>query len=64
MIDLTDEEAWSAASAKDRRYDGRFVTGVLSTGIYCRPSCPARPPKRENVRFFSDGAAARAALIA
>jgi len=61
MIDLTDEEAWSAASAKDRRYDGRFVTGVLSTGIYCRPSCPARPPKRENVRFFSDGAAARAA---
>lgn len=61
MIDLSEDEAWAAASAKDRRYDGRFVTGVLSTGIYCRPSCPARPPKRENVRFFSDGAAARAA---
>ena len=61
MIDLTDDEAWAAASAKDRRYDGRFVTGVMSTGIYCRPSCPARAPKRDNVRFFADGAAARAA---
>jgi AraC family transcriptional regulator, regulatory protein of adaptative response / methylated-DNA-[protein]-cysteine methyltransferase len=61
MIDLTDDEAWAAASAKDRRFDGRFVTGVMSTGIYCRPSCPARQPKRENVRFFADGAAARAA---
>ena len=39
--------------AKDRRFDGVFVTGVLSTGIYCRPSCPARPPRRENVRFFA-----------
>ena len=58
---LTDDEAWAAASARDRRFDGRFVTGVLSTGIYCRPSCPARQPKRENVRFFADSAAARAA---
>src|SRR5215218_7176339 len=61
MIDLTDDEAWAAALAKDRRFDGRFVTGVMTTGIYCRPSCPARQPKRENVRFFADGAAARAA---
>ena len=58
---LSDDQAWAAAIAKDRRFDGQFVTGVLSTGIYCRPSCPARPPKRENVRFFADGAAARGA---
>lgn len=47
--------------ARDRAADGRFVTGVLSTRIYCRPSCSARHPRRENVRFFDDGAAARAA---
>ncbi len=58
---LDDAECWTAAMARDRTYDGRFVSGVLSTGIYCRPSCPARHPKRENVRFFTDGAAARAA---
>jgi AraC family transcriptional regulator of adaptative response/methylated-DNA-[protein]-cysteine methyltransferase len=46
---------------RDRTFDGRFVTGVLSTGIYCRPSCAARHPRRENVRFFTDGAEARAA---
>jgi AraC family transcriptional regulator of adaptative response/methylated-DNA-[protein]-cysteine methyltransferase len=46
---------------RDRAFDGRFVTGVLSTGIYCRPSCAARHPARANVRFFADGAAARAA---
>lgn len=53
--------AWRAVLARDRAADGRFVTGVLSTGIYCRPSCAARHPRRENVRFFADGAAARAA---
>ena len=58
---IADSEAWDAAIARDRSYDGRFVSGVMSTGIYCRPSCPARHPKRENVRFFADGAAARAA---
>jgi AraC family transcriptional regulator of adaptative response/methylated-DNA-[protein]-cysteine methyltransferase len=58
---LIDDECWNAAIARDRSYDGRFITGVLTTGIYCRPSCPARHPKRENVRFFADGAAARAA---
>lgn len=58
---IADSEAWDAALARDRSYDGRFVSGVMSTGIYCRPSCPARHPKRENVRFFIDGAAARAA---
>ena len=56
-----DDRAWQAVLARDRRADGRFVTGVLTTGIYCRPSCAARHPSRHNVRFFADGAAARAA---
>lgn len=55
------DEAWSAVLARDRGYDGRFVTGVLTTGIYCRPSCAARHPSRKNVRFFADGAEARGA---
>ena len=58
---LTDEQRWTIALAKDRRYDGQFVTGVHSTGIYCRPSCPARSPKRENVRFYASPAEAEAA---
>ncbi|MET0180162.1 MAG: methylated-DNA--[protein]-cysteine S-methyltransferase [Novosphingobium sp.] len=61
LLEITDEEAWAAVEARDRRFDGRFVTGVLTTGIYCRPSCAARHPRRENVRFFADGAVARAA---
>lgn len=56
-----DEERWRIALAKDRRFDGAFVIGVHSTGIYCRPSCPARPPKRENVRFYASGVEAEAA---
>ena len=44
MIDAG--EAWAAVLARDRAYDGRFVTGVLTTGIYCRPSCAARHPRR------------------
>ena len=55
---LTDDERWRIALAKDRAFDGRFVTGVHSTGIYCRPSCPARAPKRENVRFYATPAEA------
>ena len=58
---ITDDAAWRAVLERDRSYDGRFVTGVLSTGIYCRPSCAARHPRRENVRFYADGDAARAA---
>jgi len=49
------------ARARDRHFDGRFLTGVLSTGIYCLPSCPARPPKEENIRFFRDEQTARGA---
>lgn len=58
---LTDDERWRIALAKDRRFDGQFLTGVHSTGIYCRPSCPARAPKRENVRFYASVAEAEAA---
>lgn len=62
QADSIDESAaWRAVLARDRASDGRFVTGVMTTGIYCRPSCAARHPKRENVRFFADGTAARAA---
>ena len=56
---MTDDDRWAAVLRRDRALDGRFVTGVLTTGIYCRPSCAARHPLRENVRFFTDGAAAR-----
>ena len=59
MIDA--EKAWSAVTRRDRSFDGRFVTGVLTTGIYCRPSCAARHPARGNVRFFASGTEARAA---
>jgi AraC family transcriptional regulator, regulatory protein of adaptative response / methylated-DNA-[protein]-cysteine methyltransferase len=59
---LIDEQAaWTAVMSRDRRADGRFVTGVLTTGIYCRPSCAARHPKRANVRFFAAGREAREA---
>lgn len=58
---IADDDCWTAVQQRDRAFDGRFVTGVLTTGIYCRPSCAARHPARANVRFFADGAAARAA---
>lgn len=47
-----DDTYWQAVVARDRQYDGRFVTAVRSTHIYCRPSCPARTPHRENVVFY------------
>lgn len=53
--------AWTAFERRDRSFDGRFVVAVRTTEIYCKPSCPARRPKRENVRFFSGGDEARAA---
>ncbi len=54
-------EAWAAFERRDRAFDGRFVGAVRTTGIYCKPSCPARHPLRENVLFFADGPAALAA---
>jgi AraC family transcriptional regulator of adaptative response / DNA-3-methyladenine glycosylase II len=55
------ERMWQAIEAEDPRFDGWFFCGVKTTGIYCRPSCPARTPKRENVRFFLSAAAAQSA---
>ncbi|WP_315762264.1 bifunctional DNA-binding transcriptional regulator/O6-methylguanine-DNA methyltransferase Ada [Sphingomonas sp. Y38-1Y] len=60
-MDLTDDQAWAAFEARDRNADERFVVAVTTTHIYCRPSCPARRPRREHVRFFADGAGAVAA---
>jgi AraC family transcriptional regulator of adaptative response/methylated-DNA-[protein]-cysteine methyltransferase len=53
--------AWAAFERRDRSFDGKFVGAVKTTGIYCKPSCPARHPRRENIEFFADGTAARAA---
>lgn len=53
--------AYAAIHTRDARFDGRFYTTVLSTGIYCRPSCPARTPKRANVAFVRTSAQAQAA---
>lgn len=50
-----------ARLARDPRFDGRFITAVVTTGIYCRPVCPARPAARENVRYFPTAAAAEEA---
>ncbi len=52
---------WQILELGDPRFDGWVFCGVKTTGIYCRPSCPARTPKRENVRFFPTAAAAQAA---
>ncbi|MDF2806385.1 MAG: DNA-3-methyladenine glycosylase [Cellulosimicrobium sp.] len=54
-------ERYRAIASRDRRFDGQFITAVSSTGIYCRPSCPARTPKPENVTFFLTSAAAHEA---
>ena len=55
------DRCYQAAQSKDARFDGWFFCAVTSTGIYCRPSCPARTPKRENVRFYPTAAAAQQA---
>jgi AraC family transcriptional regulator, regulatory protein of adaptative response / methylated-DNA-[protein]-cysteine methyltransferase len=59
LIDV--DTAWAAFSARNRAFDGMFVGAVKTTGIYCKPSCPARHPLRENVEYFTDGEGARAA---
>lgn len=55
------DACYRAVASRDGRFDGRFFTGVLTTGIYCRPICPARTPRAENVRFFGCAAAAQEA---
>ena len=59
MIDA--EFAWAAFERRDRLLDGHFVGAVKTTGIYCKPSCPARHPLKQNVAFYADGIAARLA---
>ena len=58
---MTFDERYRAIESRDQRFDGQFVTAVRSTGIYCRPSCPARTPKPANVSFFLTSAAAHEA---
>ncbi len=60
-MNLERDICYRALKTRDRRFDGRFFTGVTSTGVYCRPVCPARTPKRDNCRFFPHAAAAAAA---
>jgi AraC family transcriptional regulator of adaptative response/methylated-DNA-[protein]-cysteine methyltransferase len=52
MNNLLDDARWQAVLARDGASDGKFVFAVSSTGVYCRPSCPSRRPRRENVEFF------------
>ncbi len=59
--DLTDRDRWAAVLARDPAFDGAFVFAVATTGIYCRPSCPARRPRRENAAFFAGPAEAERA---
>jgi AraC family transcriptional regulator of adaptative response/methylated-DNA-[protein]-cysteine methyltransferase len=58
---LDAETSWAAFMRRDRSWDGRVIGAVKTTGIYCKPSCPAKRPKRENVEFFATGEEARAA---
>src|SRR5438309_2332376 len=61
-VDVRDHErCYRAVSGRDARFDGWFFTAVHTTGIYCRPSCPARTPLARNVTFFTTAAAAQAA---
>ncbi|WP_435208518.1 DNA-3-methyladenine glycosylase 2 family protein [Micromonospora sp. bgisy143] len=60
-MEMDFERCYRAVDSRDQRFDGWFYTGVTSTGIYCRPSCPAVTPKRQNVRFFPSAAAAQGA---
>ena len=60
-MDMDADACYRAFETRDARFDGRIFIGVKSTGIYCRPICPARTPKRENVRFFASAAGAQAA---
>src|SRR5262245_5614061 len=56
-----DQELWRAVQTRDAGYDGLIYYGVRTTGVYCRPSCASRRPKRENVLFFALPEAARQA---
>jgi AraC family transcriptional regulator, regulatory protein of adaptative response / DNA-3-methyladenine glycosylase II len=57
-MDTDPRICYQAVLSRDPRFDGRFFTAVVTTGVYCRPICPARTPKRQNIRFFACAAAA------
>ncbi len=59
-LHLDDDQCYRAIQSRDQRFDGWFVTAVRTTGIYCRPSCPAITPKRANVEFYRAAATAQA----
>src|SRR2546426_3619294 len=60
-MDLDQRVCDRARRSRDARFDGRFFIAVTTTGVYCRPICPARAPKDEHVRYFPSAAAAEAA---
>ncbi len=60
-MDLDDDACYRAILTRDRRFDGRLFIAVTTTGVYCRPVCPARTPRRENVQFYASAAAAHEA---
>src|SRR5580704_6188405 len=60
-MDLDHQACYRALATRDVRFDGKFFAGVRTTGIYCRPICPARTPKRQNVTFYPFAAAAQEA---
>src|SRR6266496_1753677 len=61
LPDKSSDQRWDAVVARDAAHDGQFVFAVATTGVYCRPSCAARRPRRENVQFFSAPEAAERA---
>ncbi len=61
MTSIDPDQAWAAFTARDRAADGAFVVSVATTGIYCRPSCPARRPRREHIAYFASPAEAEQA---
>jgi AraC family transcriptional regulator, regulatory protein of adaptative response / methylated-DNA-[protein]-cysteine methyltransferase len=61
MRTIDSDAAWAAFERRDRGFDGQVIGAVKTTGIYCKPSCPAKRPKREHVEFFADAESARSA---
>ncbi len=60
---MHEDSRYEAVRSRDARFDGAFFFAVSTTGIYCRPSCPATTPRRRNVAFFPTAAAAQLSLI-
>ncbi|MBP6775607.1 MAG: DNA-3-methyladenine glycosylase 2 family protein, partial [Piscinibacter sp.] len=63
LLDVDADAAYRALTARDARFDGHWFVGVTSTGVYCRPICRVRTPRRENCRFFTTPAQAEAAAF-